>query len=388
MVKFKFFIIFKQYKEPNDKKNEFIKVDKKNSSNYNKIKNEINKTSDLIGKEKNNISGVNLTENKNNISSNVIVKSNEKPEKKVKKILETKKNNFLFENNFMKNIKVDDKNKIDLNNKIFNMKNSDLKLESLESKKENIMKITKVFQLKYNNFTDKKSSVVTSKNNNSNNMIVNCSNISVIESKNLANSENIFPTKIDENNKKNSDEFQNTNFNKENSSNNNKNKTEEKIIHKITSILNKKIDIIDNIPLVHNNEKVDDMRFQVNIGNANDINTNDHNITNISINSNKKFVILVENEYKKNSRLLKQNTSEDQNTTNIQNENVNETDEENINSNEEEFNESNEDNSDNLEEEELENSENSNSEKVTVVRKDKTNRDSENIIVIYFLKLD
>ena len=342
----------------------------------------------MIGKEKNNISGVNLTENKNNISSNVIVKSNEKPEKKVKKILETKKNNFLFENNFMKNIKVDDKNKIDLNNKIFNMKNSDLKLESLESKKENIMKIPKVFQLKYNNFTDKKSSVVTSKNNNSNNMIVNCSNISVIESKNLANSENIFPTKIDENNKKNSDEFQNTNFNKENSSNNNKNKTEEKIIHKITSILNKKIDIIDNIPLVHNNEKVDDMRFQVNIGNANDINTNDHNITNISINSNKKFVILVENEYKKNSRLLKQNTSEDQNTTNIQNENVNETDEENINSNEEEFNESNEDNSDNLEEEELENSENSNSEKVTVVRKDKTNRDSENIIVIYFLKLD
>lgn len=358
-------------------KNE-LKLDNINNTNE-----KINKTNSSAAKNK---KKSRLLSNGNiiNINNNNNIQLNNK-----------KENHLIFENNFMKNIKFEEK-KIDVyenidsndnrkrnisnyrnksssknhNNNISNNNGkNDKKLESIESKKENIMKIPKVFQLKYNNLADKKSSSNNNTNQNATKTEVN-SNICFISNANLNPNEaslklkksytefqdkkdnklfkshapdndiklanvyseaqyenenlnkqnpqeyipNNFEDKLNEDNYDNmkiliTDNINKTNINDLNinkklsdvqSKRSQQTKKEQtpsvKLVPKINSLIKKKIDIIDNVPLVANSEKIYADNFQVNVVS---------NINKKEIKSNKENILLDSVDLSNNNQSVK-----------------------------------------------------------------------------------
>ncbi len=186
-----------------------------------------------------------------------------------------KKENVHLENSFMKNIRIDNKRKenIEYKNDVNNTNKKDNKLETIESKKENIMKIPKNFQLKYNNLAEKKNNLnvnINLKINNSNGESLKkiTNNISLNESNNLNydnNNYNNFKNndfsinKIQESNKiSNNIESKENKINQNNLNQikiiNNQLKKTENTENILSQVINRKIDIIENIPLFLNDQ--------------------------------------------------------------------------------------------------------------------------------------
>lgn len=187
-----------------------------------------------------------------------------------------KKDNLVFENNFMKNIRIDEK-KIDqaeVNVSVNKSYKKDNKFETYESKKENIMKVPKVFQIKYYNLAEKKTN---SKNNID-------SNPKETQNENLNKKINDEITESNQEKKeniKNEDPVKKCDLISKNESNkeskamqrpslirdNKKNNRESVVLpaNKILSLIKKKVDIIDNVPLFSNNEHETEESFIINV---------------------------------------------------------------------------------------------------------------------------
>ena len=208
--------------------------------------------------------------------------------------LNAKNDKLIFENNFMKNIKIDEKKNgiSEVNISVSRSNKKDNKLETMESKKENIMKIPKVFQLKYNNLVDKKSQANDLSDKSNTKITTNPSVEDSNEKGNVTNNTELIKSDLNMINKNNEaiiEEKDKDLISRDNNSNypstQKTNKLDKQIsmimpVNKFNSILKKKIDIIDNVPVCINNdlEKEDSFRINIVSNNPNEELLNDQNI--------------------------------------------------------------------------------------------------------------
>lgn len=179
----------------------------------------------------------------------------------------SKKDNFIFENNFMKNIKIEDKkiDQSDVDISVTRSNKKDKKFETIESKNENIMKIPKVFQLKYNNLAEKKTQI--NDNIDKSSSKINSTKPSInnlkFEVKDTKDTEISLLKDKDK-----SDEFKGKNERASLLKSNYEKKVQISQImpaNKFNSILKQKIDIIDHVPVYLNNETELENSFKINI---------------------------------------------------------------------------------------------------------------------------
>lgn len=192
----------------------------------------------------------------------------------------------------MKNIKIDEKkNDPEVNISVSKSNKKDNKFETMESKKENIMKIPKVFQLKYNNLAEKKSQVNDTSDKSNSKITTNPSVDESNEKRNIKNytaelskselnvKSNIIEAKVEEINNK--DLLIKNNHNSTEISN----KLDKPIslimpVNRFNSILKQKIDIIDHVPAYVNKdlEKEDSFRVNIVTNDVDDEKTNKENL--------------------------------------------------------------------------------------------------------------
>jgi len=180
----------------------------------------------------------------------------------------------------LKNIKIDDrKNDHSHNENIISVSKSnkkDNKFETIESKKENIMKIPKVFHLKYSNLGEKKSQAneLSDKSNTkiTSDPSVNDSN----EKGNNINSSDLSKSDLDKMSNNNLPLVEEKNKdlvskdNKNNASNQVTSNLDKPIslimpVNKFNTILKQKINIIDHVPVCVNNDFEKEDSFRINV---------------------------------------------------------------------------------------------------------------------------